>query len=112
MDVDERWAGGGVSRLPRLASELVQLRPDVIATTGSSETKALQAVTPDIPIVFHVVADAIASGVVTSISRPGGNITGFSQGPQALWTTPLGFLTEILRPRPRPLPCPRNPPNS
>ena len=52
IDIDERWADGDVSRLPRLASELVQLRPDVIATTGSSETKALQAVTPDIPIVF------------------------------------------------------------
>src|SRR5229473_2562469 len=52
IDIDERWADGDVSRLARLASELVQLRPDVIATTGTSEAKALQAVTPDIPIVF------------------------------------------------------------
>jgi putative ABC transport system substrate-binding protein len=112
IDIDERWADGDVSRLPRLASELVQLRPDVIATTGSSETKALQAVTPDIPIVFHVVADAIASGVVTSISRPGGNITGFSQGPQILWSKRLGLLTEMLGRQPRHLAWLGNPANS
>src|ERR1700675_4444350 len=75
IDIDERWADGDVSRLPRLARELVALRPDVIAVTGGSETKALQAVTQDIPIVFHMVADPVANGVVASISRPGGNIT-------------------------------------
>ena len=112
IDIDERWADGDVSRLPRLASELVQLRPDVIATTGGSETKALQAATQDIPIVFHVVADAIASGVVTSISRPGGNITGFSQGPQILWSKRLGLLTEMLGRQPRHLAWLGNPANS
>jgi putative ABC transport system substrate-binding protein len=111
IDIDERWADGDVSRLPRLASELVQLRPDVIAATGSSETKALQAVTQDIPIVFHVVSDAIASGVVTSISRPGGNITGFSQGPQILWSKRL-VLTEMLGRQPRHLAWLGNPANS
>src|SRR6478735_4916117 len=112
IDIDERWADGDVSRLPRLASELVQLRPDVIAVTGSSETKALQAVTQDIPIVFHVVSDAIASGVVTSISRPGGNITGFSQGPQIVWSKRLGLLTEMLGRQPRHLAWLGNPANS
>ena len=112
IDIDERWADGDVSRLPRLASELVQLRPDVIAATGSSETKALQAVTQDIPIVFHVVADALASGVVTSISRPGGNITGFSQGPQILWSKRLSLLTEMLGRQPRHLAWLGNPTNS
>src|SRR6202022_1802807 len=101
IDIDERWADGDVSRLPRLASELVQLRPDAIATTGSSEAKALQAVTQDIPIVFHVVADPIASGGVATISRPGGNITGFPQGPQILWREGLGLLGEMLGRQPR-----------
>src|SRR5436305_854475 len=52
IDIDERWADGDSSILARLATELVQLRPDVIAATGTSEAKALQAATRDIPIVF------------------------------------------------------------
>jgi putative ABC transport system substrate-binding protein len=112
IDIDERWADGDVSRLPRLASELVALRPDVIATTGASETKALQAATRDIPIVFLQVADPVASGVVASISRPGGNITGFAQGPQILWSKRLGLLTEMLGRQPRHLAWLGNPGNA
>src|ERR1700737_502377 len=112
IDIDERWADGDVSRLPRLASELVQLRPDVIATTGGSETKALQAATQDIPIVFHMVADPIAIGLVVSISRPGGNTTGFAQGPQILWSKRLGLLTEMVGAQPRHLAWLGNPGNS
>jgi putative ABC transport system substrate-binding protein len=112
IEIDERWADGDVSRLARLASELVQLRPDVIAATGTSETKALQAATQDIPIVFLQVADPIASGVVASISRPGGNITGFAQGPQILWSKRLGLLTEMLGRQPRRLAWLGNPGNS
>jgi putative tryptophan/tyrosine transport system substrate-binding protein len=63
LEVDARWADGDPSRLARLAQELVQLRPDVIATTGDSETKALQLATQDIPIVFHLVADPVANPV-------------------------------------------------
>jgi putative ABC transport system substrate-binding protein len=112
MDIDERWADGDVSRLARLASELVQLRPDVIATTGTSEAKALQAATQDIPIVFLQVADPISSGLVASISHPGGNITGFAQGPQILWSKRLGLLTEMLGRQPRHLAWLGNPANS
>jgi putative ABC transport system substrate-binding protein len=112
IDIDERWADGDVSRLPRLARELVALRPDVIAVTGGSETKALQAVTQDIPIVFHMVADPVANGVVASISRPGGNITGFAQGPQILWSKRLGLLTEMLGHQPRHLAWLGNPGNA
>jgi putative ABC transport system substrate-binding protein len=112
IDIDERWADGDVSRLARLASELVQLRPDVIAATGTSEAKALQAATQDIPIVFLQVADPISSGLVASISRPGGNITGFAQGPQILWSKRLGLLTEMLGRQPRHLAWLGNPGNS
>jgi putative tryptophan/tyrosine transport system substrate-binding protein len=112
IDIDERWADGDVSRLARFASELVQLRPDVIAVTGSSEAKALQAATQDIPIVFHMVADPVANGVVASISRPGGNITGFAQGPQILWSKRLGLLTEMLGHQPRHLAWLGNPGNA
>ena len=112
IEIDERWADGDVLRLPRLASELVQLRPDVIAATGTSETKALQAATQDIPIVFLQVAEPVASGVVASISRPGGNTTGFAQGPQILWSKRLSLLTEMLGRQPRHLAWLGNPGNS
>ena len=101
IDIDERWADGDASRLPGLARELVQLRPDVIAATGASESRALQAATQDIPIVFLQVADPISSGLIASISRPGGNITGLMQGPQILWSKRLSLLTEMLGRQPR-----------
>jgi putative ABC transport system substrate-binding protein len=96
IEFEERWADGDFSRLPRLASELVMLRPDVIVATGSSETSSLHAATRDIPVVFIQVADPVSLGVVASIARPGGNITGLAQGPQILWSKRLGLLTELL----------------
>jgi putative ABC transport system substrate-binding protein len=112
IDIDERWADGDFSRIAGLANELVQLRPDVIAATGTGEAKALQFATRDIPVVFLQVLDPISSGVVTSISRPGGNITGFAQGPQILWSKRLGLLTEMIRRQPRHLAWLGNPGNS
>ena len=112
IDIDERWADGDASRLPGLARELVQLRPDVFAATGTSEAKALQAVTQDIPIVFFQVADPLSTGLIASISRPGGNITGLMQGPQILWSKRLGLLTEMLGRQPRHLVWLGNPANS
>jgi putative tryptophan/tyrosine transport system substrate-binding protein len=112
IDIDERWADGDASRLAPLASELVKLRPDVIACTGTSEAKALQSATPEIPVVFLQVADPISSRLVASISRPGGNITGFAQGPQILWSKRLGLLTEMLGRQPRHLAWLGNPGNS
>jgi len=72
------------------------LSPDVIVATGSSETSSLHAATRDIPVVFIQVADPVSLGVVASIARPGGNITGLAQGPQILWSKRLGLLTELL----------------
>ena len=101
IDIDKRWADGDASGLARLAGELVQLRPDVIACTGTSEAKALQSATREIPVVFLQVADPISSRLVASISHPGGNITGFAQGPQILWSKRLGLLTEMIGRQPR-----------
>ena len=112
IDIDERWADGDASRLPGLASELVQLRPDVIATTGASESKALKVATQEIPVVFLQVADPISSGLIVSISRPGGNMTGLMQGPQILWSKRVGLLTEMLGRQPRHLAWLGNPANS
>jgi putative ABC transport system substrate-binding protein len=112
IEIDKRWADGDASRLARLAGELVQLRPDVIACTGTSEAKALQSATGDIPVVFLQVADPISSHLVASISHPGGNITGFAQGPQILWSKRLGLLTEMIGRQPRHLAWLGNPENS
>ena len=101
IEFERRWADGDFSRLPRLASELVMLKPDVIVATGSSETSALHAATKDIPVVFIQVLDPVALGVVESIARPGGNMTGLAQGPQILWGKRLGLMTELLGHVPR-----------
>jgi putative ABC transport system substrate-binding protein len=112
LEMDERWAEGDSTRLASLADELIQLSPDVIATTGTSEAKALQVATRDIPIVFLQVADPVSSGLVASISRPGGNVTGFAQGPQILWSKRLSLLTEMIGRVPRQLAWLGNPKNS
>src|SRR4051812_979979 len=112
IEIVERWANGDASHLPDLARELVQLQPDVIAATGTTESKALQNATKDIPVVFLQVADPISSGLVATISRPGGNITGLMQGPQILWSKRLGLLTEMIGRPPRHVAWLGNPGNS
>jgi putative ABC transport system substrate-binding protein len=75
---ETRWALGKLERLPELARELVALQPDVIFTaTGSVALVARQATT-QIPIVFAVADDPVASGLAKSLARPGGNVTGLA----------------------------------
>jgi len=112
IEFERRWADGDFSRLPRLASELVMLKPDVIVATGSSETTSLHAATKEIPVVFIQVLDPLSLGVVASIARPGGNITGLAQGPQILWGKRLGLLTELLGRVPRHVAWVGNPTNA
>jgi putative tryptophan/tyrosine transport system substrate-binding protein len=73
--IEYRWAEGRYDRLPALAAELIGLQPDVIVTSGPG-TRVLKEATATIPIVMAVGADAVADGVVVSLARPGGNITG------------------------------------
>jgi putative tryptophan/tyrosine transport system substrate-binding protein len=73
-----RWADGHDGRLPALAIELAGLKPDVIVTTGTPGTLAAKRATSTIPIVFASSANPISSGLVTTYSRPGGNVTGFT----------------------------------
>src|SRR5262249_36298761 len=75
--VEYRWAEGRDERFVEIAAELVQLKVDVIVTSGTALLAAKQA-TSVIPIVFAVAHDAVGSGFVASLSRPGGNITGLS----------------------------------
>ena len=73
--IESRWADGQPERLPKLAAELVALR--VAAIVGSVEAAlAAKAVTTSVPIVFVTGADPVAAGLVSSISRPGSNVTG------------------------------------
>jgi len=95
LRMDIRWGGGDVSRTRTFAKELVALQPDVILTQGTPGTAALQPETRTIPIVFVVVADPVGPGFVSSISRPGGNITGFINSEASLGAKMLELLTEI-----------------
>jgi putative ABC transport system substrate-binding protein len=90
--MDLRWAGGDSNRIRALARELVGLKPDIIVTSPTPPTVALQRETPTIPIVFVNVIDPVASGIVGRLNQPGGNITGF-----ALYEAPLaGKWLELL----------------
>jgi putative tryptophan/tyrosine transport system substrate-binding protein len=77
--LDYRWGGGDADRIRKYAAELVALTPDVILVSGTSATERLLQVTRTVPIVFVVVPDPVGSGFVASLSRPGGNATGFVQ---------------------------------
>lgn len=78
VQIVERWAAGDIDRAGMLAQELVALQPDVIIAVGTPATAALQKETHTIPIVFLIVTDPEGAGFVASLTRPGGNITGFS----------------------------------
>ena len=77
--IDERWAEGQVERFTPLASELMQLRPDVMVVASTIGAVAIKPVVRSIPVVFVGVADPMGAGLVTSLARPGGNFTGLSR---------------------------------
>jgi putative tryptophan/tyrosine transport system substrate-binding protein len=76
--VEWRWTEGKAERSSELAAELVRLKPDLIVTTSNQPTAAVKAVTDTIPIVFVSVADPVVTGLVASLARPGGNVTGLA----------------------------------
>jgi putative ABC transport system substrate-binding protein len=76
LAIEYRWAEGKYDRLPDLAAELVRLKVDLIVTHGTPGTLAAKRATTTIPIVMVISGDAVATGLVTSIARPGGNVTG------------------------------------
>src|SRR6516162_2176714 len=71
-----RWAEGKLDQLPEMAAELVRLQVDVIVTLAPQATVAAKQATQSIPIVFVAMGDPVASGVVSSLARPGANVTG------------------------------------
>ena len=73
-----RWAEGHPDRLPDVAADLVRAHVDIIVTAGTPATKALKQATQTIPIVFAILGGAVEKGIVASLARPGGNVTGIS----------------------------------
>jgi putative ABC transport system substrate-binding protein len=93
----ERYADGRPEKLPALAKELVSLRSDVFVVYGAaSAVPAVQQATRTAPIVFTVSADPVAERIVSSLARPGGQVTGFSDLHSALVTKRLELLKELL----------------
>ncbi len=91
-----RTAAGKVDHLPELAAEIVSLKPDVILASATPPALAVQKLTSSIPIVFTLVADPVGSGLVASLARPGGNITGMTNLNNELSAKRLELLKEMF----------------
>jgi putative tryptophan/tyrosine transport system substrate-binding protein len=100
LHVEARFDHGDPASLRRLAAELVALRPDILVAAATIETKAFQAATSDIPIVFTVSTDPVGTGIVDSLARPGRNTTGTALTPQILWSKRLELIAELIGHRP------------
>jgi ABC-type uncharacterized transport system substrate-binding protein len=91
-----KWAEARSERLPALAAELVQLNVDVIVTFGWKAARILKQVTPTVPIVFVGSGDPVATGLIESLSRPGGNATGISDQSSVLSAKRLELLKDVV----------------
>src|SRR5437773_9390981 len=96
ITIESRWAEGNYDRLPGLAADLVRLKVDVIVTYGTPAAQAAKGATGTIPIVMAAIIDPVASGLVTSLARPGGNITGQSMMAPDLAEKQLQILKELV----------------
>ena len=93
--IDYRWAGGDADRIRLYATELTGMRPDVIWTSGALPLLPLKRATRTIPIIFTQIYDPVGSGFVASLTRPGGNITGFTLGEFSMGGKILEVLKEV-----------------
>jgi putative ABC transport system substrate-binding protein len=94
--IEYRWAEGRYERFAQIAAEFVQLKVDVIVTTATAPVLAAKQATSVIPIVFAVAGDPVGSGLVASLARPGGNVTGLSLQQTDLAAKRLELLREVV----------------
>ena len=94
--VEYRWAAGREDQLPTLAAELVRLKVDVIMTSSGLAAQAAKRATATIPIVATFVADPVGAGLVASLARPGGNITGLTTLAAGLSAKRLELLKAVV----------------
>jgi putative tryptophan/tyrosine transport system substrate-binding protein len=94
LRIDWRWVGGDVGRGSVYAAELVALAPDVIIVSGSSNVAAVKQATRSIPVVFAIVNDPVGQGFISSLARPGGNITGFTFVEYSMFAKSLDMLKQ------------------
>ena len=94
--VEYRWADGKTERLAGLAAELVGTKPDVIVTASTLAAQAVKKATTTIPVVMSGVGDAVSAGLVASLARPGGNLTGTTLITPDLMGKQLELLKEIV----------------
>jgi putative ABC transport system substrate-binding protein len=94
--IEVRWAEGRNDRFSEIAAEFVRLQVDVIVTQGTASIIAAKQATAVIPIVFATAADPVGTGVVASLARPGGNVTGLSSQTVDLGAKRLELLREVV----------------
>ena len=95
VQIETRWATANDGEIRKNAAELVALKPDVIMAHGSSTVGPMQQATRTIPIVFPVAGDPVALGLVETLARPGGNITGFALFEYSIGAKWLELLKEF-----------------
>ena len=94
--IDYRWVHGKRERLPALATELIRLKVELIVTGGGAAARAAQQASKTIPIVMAEATSPVARGLVQSLARPGGNITGLSLRPPEVFGKMLELLKETV----------------
>ena len=94
--IEYRWAAGKLERLPELAAELVRLKVEVIVASATPNAEAAKRATSTIPIVMAAVADPVGSGLVDSLARPGGNVTGLTNLATELAGKRLQLVRELF----------------
>jgi putative tryptophan/tyrosine transport system substrate-binding protein len=96
LTIEYRWANSDFGRLPELANDLVRRRVTVIVAAEQTSALAAKTATTGIPVVFWTGGDAVEAGLLSSLSRPGGNVTGINSMAVELGPKRLGLLHELL----------------